>query len=150
VNKCVILLLLLTGCAKQAPNVVNIEAKYQPYTAAFQARAQMVGSTAKVDNLIVQSVDTLGPSIVAQCIQGGDNPTIQVSQFFWNRLPVTYREEVIFHEMGHCVLNRGHRPDQNNSLSLSIMDPYIFGGSAYESNYTQYMHELFYQSDLLF
>lgn len=48
------------------------------------------------------------------------------------------REELMFHELGHCILNRPHV----NSTS-SIMYPYHLGGSGYLANYANYVSELF-------
>jgi hypothetical protein len=142
--------LFLSACGKH-PQVVQVEAQYQPYFDAFKARAATEGYNVNITDLTISSVATISTdNVVAECAGMGQDqvtPAITVSQYYWTQLDVYYREELIFHEMGHCVLNRVHRPDQNNNLSLSIMDPYIFGDSEYTANYYQYMHELFYQQD---
>jgi hypothetical protein len=147
----VILPLLLSACAKHTP-VVQIDEPFKPYVTAFQARAAMVGYNVKISDLIVTTVDSFSdPNVVGMCLgmnQNDQTPTISVSKFYWPKLEVSFREEMLFHELGHCVLNRNHRPDQSNNLSLSVMNPYIFGSRVYEANYGQYMHELFFQSDL--
>jgi hypothetical protein len=48
------------------------------------------------------------------------------------------REELMFHELGHCILDRPH----TNSRA-SIMYPYHLGGSNYMNYYSSYVSELF-------
>lgn len=156
-NILIILTFITSACGAINPNVtanthsgLSIESKYVPYFKAFANRAASVGSNVKVNNLTIRSVSSISdPGVVALCQQEpGQSPLIIVSQEWWPQFDVTMREDMIFHEMGHCVLNRGHRSDENNKLSLSIMNPYIFGGLAYLGNYDHYMHELFFQTDL--
>jgi hypothetical protein len=41
---------------------------------------------------------------------------------FWNRAPFYHREMIVFHELGHCILGRGHREDAfSNGICQSIM-----------------------------
>ena len=145
-----ILAITSTACGGHTP-ALKIEDRYSPYVKAFEARAAMVGQNIVVNDLTIQSVPSIDdPSIIAVCAKTPDNstvPLITVSQEWWPKLDVYSRENVIFHEMGHCVLNRGHRSDGNNGLALSIMNPYIFGGSGYTTNYLHYIHELFAQAD---
>lgn len=54
------------------------------------------------------------------------------------QLKAADREELMFHELGHCILNRPH----TNSTS-SIMYPYHLGGGGYLANYSMYVSELF-------
>jgi hypothetical protein len=146
-----ILSLTLTACGKDHTPQLSIQGQYQPYVDAFQARSKMAGHSIQITDLIIQSVDSIEEKyVVAKCLgnNGSTPPTIVVSQQYWTHLDVFYREELIFHEMGHCVLNRSHRTDVNNNLPLSIMNPYIFAGDGYTTNYSQYMHELFFSNDL--
>ena len=155
-NPILFIVVFLTACAPSQPapiKVVSIESTYQPYVDAFQERAREIGTNVSIANLIIQSVPQLSTNIIAQCehstINGVDQPpTISVSQLYWKNFDVTYREQVIFHEMGHCVLNRVHRPELNSGIPISIMNPYSFGGNPYVSNYKQYINELFNQTDL--
>jgi hypothetical protein len=131
---------------------LRIEQKYLPYVKAFEARAAAVGANIKVTDLSIVSVPKIDEKyVVAQCLKtanGSTTPSIIVSQEYWTQFSASSREELLFHEMGHCVLNRPHRADEDNGISFSIMNPIVFGGRLYIVNYKQYMHELFYNSDL--
>lgn len=48
------------------------------------------------------------------------------------------REELMFHELGHCILNRAHVNSEQ-----SIMNPYHLDASLYINNYAHYIAELF-------
>lgn len=58
---------------------------------------------------------------------------IRISSFHWDRLTEFGKEELIYHELGHCVLNRDHTEDftivspYRYSIPNSIMYPYLFG-----------------------
>lgn len=52
-------------------------------------------------------------------------------------------EEVIFHELGHCVLRRGHIGGKINGKVISIMNPYILEPEDYDENRDYYIKELF-------
>lgn len=139
-----------TACGGHTPEL-KIENKYSPYVKAFESRAAMAGVNIVVNDLIIKSVASFDDkSTAGVCSKRDDDssvPLITISQEWWSKLDVYSREEIVFHEMGHCVLNRGHRSDENNRLALSIMNPSIFGGSGYTANYLHYIHELFSQAD---
>lgn len=70
--------------------------------------------------------------------------TIIVDKEFFNRLSFYGKHQLMFHEFGHCSLNRGHT-DKRDSLGrpISIMYPYVFGYySYYSDNLDAYLNEL--------
>lgn len=47
---------------------------------------------------------------------------VTIDQTFWDRSGVLFREFVVFHELGHCFLGRGHEEGINaNGTCISIM-----------------------------
>lgn len=47
---------------------------------------------------------------------------ITIDDAFWDRSSVLGREFVVFHELGHCFLNRGHKEDSTSEgLCVSLM-----------------------------
>jgi hypothetical protein len=55
------------------------------------------------------------------------------------------REELIFHEMGHCVLGRAHKSIKTaEGIPASIMHPYRISNSVYKEYRDQYLNELFH------
>lgn len=87
---------------------------------------------------------------VGACITYSDNrKEIEIDQEFWQRAEDLAREQLIFHELGHCVLNRDHDDTLVRvdgffyQIPNSIMYPYIFGSySFYEEFHQHYMEEL--------
>lgn len=74
---------------------------------------------------------------------------IRVNSKYWTMLGELGKEELVYHELGHCVLNRDHTDSftvlwpQGYSIPNSIMYPYVFGDSFFYSIYREhYVQEL--------
>jgi hypothetical protein len=53
-----------------------------------------------------------------------------------------FMEQTIFHELGHCTLNLGHRSERlDNGQPKSIMYPYAFGSSLFYANNKDYYYD---------
>lgn len=82
---------------------------------------------------------------VGVCIYGV-NREIILDREFWDEITDAGREELIFHEFGHCILNLGHDSTfvliNGNVMPKSIMYPYIIGGTVYLDNRGYYLEEL--------
>jgi hypothetical protein len=61
----------------------------------------------------------------------------------WGSLTSSYREMLLFHELGHCLLNRSH---QGNDFynPTSIMNASLFSDLNYKTNYDYFIKELFH------
>jgi hypothetical protein len=71
---------------------------------------------------------------------------ITIDQKFWNRSGHYTREMIVFHELGHCILSRGHKEDAfDNGVCQSIMRSGSGGCfDAYRLNTREYfLDELF-------
>lgn len=62
-------------------------------------------------------------SVAGQCNFYSHGPNhIIIDSEFWSRASDHFKEMIIFHELGHCVLDRDHREGQlDNGFCLSIM-----------------------------
>jgi hypothetical protein len=77
---------------------------------------------------------------------------ILINVRFWERNKDNHDaiQNVVFHELGHCILNRGHtkkmmRDAYGNEIPNSIMYPSEFGVKPfYRENFAHYVHELFH------
>jgi hypothetical protein len=125
--------------------VVSIEAQYQPIVDSFTVEAATEGAPVTITDLIIQTVQDLPTTEeMGVCLQGaGTTPTIQINQSMWDSLDADGQQELLFHELGHCVLNRVHEEILNNGVPVSVMSPIFLGSSLYDANKDQYMHELF-------
>lgn len=104
--------------------------------------------TEQVDvNVVFQ--DLTAQNIVGQCDGIG---TVQIDPTNWTTLQDLGKEQLIFHELGHCVLGLGHNrtmiefTDSNNNTQFipeSIMYPQEFGNFLfYQQNLNYYHNEL--------
>ena len=110
----------------------------------------MVGLNIKIDDFIVNSVDHFADTNLAgQCVMlYNTTATITMDSTYWAVLDVYDREELFFHELGHCILSRKHRADGGATFALSIMYPSVLSDNLYLANYGQYIHELFTETDI--
>lgn len=70
---------------------------------------------------------------------------IEIDIDYWNRVSDLGREQLIFHELGHCALGLGHNEETFNvkgygSIPESIMFPTVFGEHKYYEVFRNYYH----------
>jgi hypothetical protein len=88
--------------------------------------------------------------IVGTCNSYSDGRReVVIDQGFWATASDDVREELVYHELGHCLLNRAH----NNLLDTqgqpgSIMNPYLLRESSYRTHRETFVQELFNFSPL--
>lgn len=102
--------------------------------------------TGKSTNKLSTKFRSLDELFVGRCLvwTNGER-TIEVDPDFWQNSSDSSRENLIFHEAGHCVLNLDHDSEmiQRNTLIIprSLMYPYVLDGF-YEKNVEYYHEEL--------
>jgi len=73
--------------------------------------------------------------------------TVRISPEFWYDADEDSRLSVVYHELGHCVLDRAHNDDMiDNETPASIMNTFLGDYPAYyfsPENKDYYMRELF-------
>jgi hypothetical protein len=92
----------------------------------------------------------LKDSIAGICYYYGSGSSmnyIEIDKEIFSNYNDLGREELIFHELGHCIFDREHSDQRMNSKGYSVPDsimyPYTFGDSwYYEQNLTHYYDEL--------
>jgi hypothetical protein len=124
------LLLATTGCARVYQVSVG-----QAEVELFYKEAQSHGRNLRDHDLIVRP-GTLSGNTVGQCQTGGV-PTVTLDTTFWAQADAAEREVLVFHELGHCLLNLDH------SDHLAIMWPYLLTQSFYLAHRTALVDELF-------
>jgi len=79
-------------------------------------------------------------------------PTVILDKKFWRTASPVQREELVFHELGHCILGRDHEEATQNLLGytqpVSLMNPYILSEPDYLHMRDYYIAELFNSTDL--
>lgn len=130
-----LLLWLLSGCAARN---YDIDPAFLEYANRWEA---IYGVEVETD---IRFAD-LKDNTVGLC-SGGSKKVITIDAEYWNDQTDFGKEELIFHEFGHCLLNLGH----DNSLIMmngvqipkSIMYPYTIGDAVYAPNRDYYREEL--------
>ena len=103
----------------------NVDERLWIYFERFEQEGERRGYTrdlraARITGMI-QTISDDG--VAGSCSYSSINPNhVTIDLEFWNRASDRAREFVVFHELGHCDLARGHREDANAvGLCLSIM-----------------------------
>ncbi len=124
--------LLLVNCAPSSQGLKDNELK--PFVNRFSVVVDTFGY--KVQGKILQSRVIFGktePKNIAECYAVFNEIIINKESF--DKLPIENKEELIFHELGHCVLNKLH-------IESGIMKPSGFYNPVYyRNNYSSIMNE---------
>lgn len=106
----------------------DIDPLLLPYIEAFVFEANERDYDISIDSLgiLVQFENISDPSVIGRCQRSetGENESIAVDPIYWKLATELEKEYVMFHELGHCVLNRSHTTAADaNDICLSIMEP---------------------------
>lgn len=146
---CVISLVILWSCGKR-PFILEIDPALQEYVTRFET----VGGTkiydlkAKFGTIIVPGQNIVGLcSTVDVSIKDNDGippPMVTIDRNYWDSISDLEKEELMFHELGHCVLYRQHRNDVgSDGCPLSIMNWQTLSLYCLQNHGTSYHNELF-------
>lgn len=132
------ILLLLSGCA-----TVNHDLHSYVENFADEAKARGVDVSRSVSIQFVDSIQSDGPrtEAAAICTTAG----VRVSEKFWEDSfwSEDTRRQVVYHELGHCLLGLEHEDRGRNPEAVSIMDPVLVGGPWYAAHEAQYLDAMF-------
>ncbi len=155
---CMIVTAAITACEEiESPEPIaaepikfpNVDAELRPYFQLFEDEAAARGievdlTAAGISGFIEPIHDE---DIAGQCSYPRNRPNeVTIDEAFWVRGSQSFREFIVFHELGHCFLFRPHREESlQNGACASIMrsgngtciDNYHRGTRAY------YLDELF-------
>lgn len=128
----------------------SVDQRLWPYFAEFEQEASSRGFKVSLSNSgirgLIQEIAEQG--IAGQCSYGNRQSSreIIIDTEFWNKSSRLYKEYIVFHELGHCYLNRDHKDACfSNRTVVSIMRS---GHGTCRDNYTNltrnyYVDELF-------
>ena len=123
--------LLMLGCEDQEspPPIRVIPELVKPIVERFEMEAERRGQQVDLSKLSIEFVkditsDTNPGLVVASCRRADDLHLIEIdtASIFWKFAGAMGQEEVVFHELGHCALERSHIEDVlPNGAFKSIM-----------------------------
>lgn len=83
----------------------------------------------------------MGPGVVGYCHIAESPRRISINPAYWDSFTDAQKKQTLYHELGHCELNRKHVQDPN-----SIMFPYTYNdymAEDWNANPDEYLEELF-------
>ena len=118
------------ACQKEAtvfvqPDYPGVQEELWPYFRLFEQEASARGVQVDLvsSGITAEIAEIHEGNVIGRCQYGrysGNHITIDLT--YWNRSGTLGKELVVFHELGHCYLGRGHREDRFQSGScVSIM-----------------------------
>lgn len=145
-----VLVTMISACAVQKiPETLTytVDSEVEPYVQAFVKEAAKHGaSLTQLDKLHVLFVPSFnGQTFIATCTQYYQKPTIHISEAQWSNKSEIEKEIIMFHELGHCLLLKGHNETVIQSIPTSIMFPIQLDEGIYEPRRQDYLNELFGQ-----
>jgi len=119
--------------------------EFEPYVRSFDSNYyRYTGKTLPLDNLEMEFADSASSGsdrAVGEC--NYRTRKIKVIRKYWQSASSNERTIIIYHELGHCYLRRGHKSDKSGSMPLSIMYPTIKTNNFFQDNKQDYLEELF-------
>ena len=118
--------LMITACQEEetpAPSLF-VETALQPYFDSFVEEAAQRGRSIDLTALEIEGIiEEIDGNVIGQCRSNSNLPNVvAIDQSFWNSASQLRREMVIFHELGHCALQRDHLDTKTiTGTCISIM-----------------------------
>jgi hypothetical protein len=138
----VAIVLVAGSCNKDNTPDYFVDAPLQPYFDRFEVEAAKRGVTIDLVALQVSGDVRLisASQVIGECIHTEKEPnTVVVDVVYWNSANELEKEFLIFHELGHCALNRDHIDDSDmNGDCVSMMTS---GTGTCHINYTEATRE---------
>jgi hypothetical protein len=147
------LVLTILSCKEEAPpkEFLNVDERLHGYFETFEREAAARGMEIDLNEAILtaQISEIQGEGVAGQCsrpVNSLDNDIVIDESFINSNVSNLLKELVIFHELGHCFLQREHREDEYpNGNCISIMRSGVDGcRDNYNSSFRSiYIDELF-------
>jgi len=121
----VLLLFFMPACQKeelQAITYLNVAEELCPYFQRFEEEAAARGVIVDLAAAHIKgSFSTIGNNYIGLCASKEEKEVI-IDENFWRRSSQLRKELIVFHELGHCYLGRGHLNERSaNGTCSSIM-----------------------------
>lgn len=130
----------------------DVDSRLWEHFEKFENEARLRNQIFNLNALGITGVisDIPDAGVAGTCQYGQHIHHVTVDQQYWNNASDLQREMVVFHELGHCVLGRGHREGANNNgICISVMNSGLADCRVIYSNTNRplYLDELFYFDD---
>lgn len=140
-----LLLLLLVGCAQNP----YVEPELKPYMDKFD---QTFDTHSKYSVVFGKDLKLKGKRVLGICTHYGANSAgnlIEIDILDWEWMSEVSREQLMFHEAGHCTLGLKHNEVLLNDLPVSLMYPVLQPDWMYLERQDLYFLEFHEQATLI-
>ena len=180
----ILLIIFALSCATSEKNVYisplpkkvihHIDEEFQPYIEEFIYRSKGLVERRDFKYVTIRLVEDIKGDTVGTCLPWLFNRVIEIEKKSWDRYGQIDREQLMFHEFGHCILWREHTepPEKtggfvnwlenlmfkiglwkkkgymDDGCPVSYMHPRMIGSDCVEKHYEYYMEELFSHRDV--
>lgn len=133
-----VLILFSMGCSKL--NQFSIDG-FETYYSSFVAATNRPSN-----NIIIELGDLSSQNYIGLCLLAPPfTPKVTIDQTWWAAASESDRQELIDHELGHCILGRVHlNTTLTNGEPTSIMNALHFDPNVISANSEYYYNELVY------
>lgn len=125
------------------PRIVDKVESFEETSLKYTGHTVTVSAT-------IYSVTYLSDHVLGMCIPVAN--MILINRNYWEHADYLEREQLLFHELGHCELGRWEHEDDlyfrtrsGKICSTSVMTPYVLSERCYFELHDYYMAELFGQ-----
>ena len=137
--------LFITGCSK---DTLDTDEELIPYFHLFADEAAKRDiivdyEAARIEGLLQNITDS---NVLGQCFRNEEKPKkVIIDLDYWNEASEIDKQFIIFHELGHCFLNRNHddSKDENNICNSIMHSTPDACTSLFAERKEQYLNELF-------
>lgn len=139
----VLFLECLTTCGHDPRLGASIEAPFLPFVEAFEFECKC-----KIMDVPI-SFQEIDEDHAGECwnyvVLFESYSEIAIDRLWWDTARPDVKEQLIFHELGHCVLHRDHIDMEINQIPVSIMHPVVglIPKTVYLEKRKDYVDELF-------
>jgi hypothetical protein len=148
-------IVISTGCGTAPTTPRPTDPQFRPYLDRFIKLASAYGyGTVSWDRIPItlnSSANDVNADAIATCYDftglapeaRGDYNYVYFLPSWWNNAGAEDRELVVFHELGHCLLDRRHDDSVKGWFPLSMMNTFKLDVDLYRYYRDDYVHELF-------
>ena len=115
--------IISVSCSEE--DILETDAELLPYFEIFQQEAEARGFVVDFEAERIEGLlqDIPSSNIQGQCFRNEEKPRkVIIDINFWNNADEFGRQFIIFHELGHCFLERNHLDtSRGDGLCTSIM-----------------------------
>ena len=151
-NAYILIMILLTGIvffACETDDSLETDPELIPFFELFAEEGAKRGFVVDYEEARIEGLiqDILDGNVQGQCFRNEKKPRkVIIDTEYWNTATQLRKEFIIFHELGHCFLNRDHLNTSDasgNCVSIMHANPGVCNFFLTEENKEQYLDELF-------